>query len=110
MVAQAAFAVAGVALTFLLKKVPGPVRVTLYLSMGWMAVLAIPTLSQRLPGAALGWLFAGGVFYTVGAVVYVLDRPKFVKGLTAHDLWHVLVLAGSACHFVLMARYISALT
>jgi hemolysin III len=105
---QSAFAVIGVTLTMKLKKVPGLVRVILYLTMGWMAVFVLGPLSRSVPAAGLGWLVAGGVVYTVGAVIYVTDRPSLWPGrFSAHDLWHVFVLAGSACHFVLFARFLA---
>ena len=60
-----------------------------------------------LPSAALAWLVAGGIVYTVGAVIFALERPRLWPGIFgAHDLWHVFVLGGSACHFVLMLRFV----
>ena len=66
----------------------------LYLAMGWVALLAIGPLAERLPAANLAWLIAGGLSYTLGAAVYLLDS----KLRYAHFVWHLLVLAGSACH------------
>lgn len=105
---QALFCVVGIALTMALGKVPGWARVVLYLGMGWMALLALPQIRQALPSAGLTWLFMGGVLYSIGAIIYVTDYPALVPGrFSAHDLWHVFVLAGSACHFVLMESYIA---
>jgi hemolysin III len=87
----------------------GWVRVACYVVMGWLAVAAAGPLRRVLPPAALGWLLAGGVFYSVGAVIFATDRPRLWPGrFGAHDLWHCLVLAGSACHFVMVAEYIAA--
>ncbi len=67
----------------------------LYVAMGWVAVLAAPVLVDRIPAAGLAWLVAGGLAYTAGALVFLLDdRVRF-----AHFVFHLLVLAGSACHF-----------
>lgn len=67
----------------------------LYVAMGWVAVLAIVPLSERLSTAGLAWLVAGGLAYTAGAVLFLFDsRLRYV-----HSLWHLFVLAGSACHF-----------
>jgi hemolysin III len=67
----------------------------LYLAMGWVAVVAAQPLLQRMPTAGLAWLLAGGLFYTLGALVFMLDnRVRY-----AHAVWHLFVLAGSACHF-----------
>ena len=62
---------------------------------------------QALPWSALAWLAAGGAFYSVGAVIYALKRPDpWPKVFGYHELWHLFVLAGSTCHYVLMLRYV----
>jgi hemolysin III len=66
----------------------------LYLAMGWVAVIAAGPLLERLPPQNLVWLVAGGLSYTIGAVVYLLDS----KIKYAHFVWHLFVMAGSACH------------
>jgi hemolysin III len=67
----------------------------LYVAMGWVAVIAVVPLLQRLPGAGLAWLVAGGLAYTAGALVFLLDnRVRY-----AHFVWHLFVMAGSGCHF-----------
>lgn len=67
----------------------------LYLAMGWVVVVAAAPLFERMSSAGLAWLVAGGLFYTVGAFVYLLDgRVRY-----AHLAWHLFVMAGSACHF-----------
>ena len=79
----------------------------LYLGMGWMALAALRPLVEALPAAALAWLVAGGVIYSLGAIVYATKKPDPVPGVFGyHELWHLFVLGGSACHFVLMARYV----
>lgn len=72
----------------------------LYLSMGWLAVVAARPLAAALPGAGLAWMVAGGLCYTGGVVFYARDyRPWH------HTVWHLFVLGGSACHFVAVWRY-----
>jgi hemolysin III len=67
----------------------------LYVAMGWVAVVAAGPLVQRMPTAGLVWLVAGGLCYTLGALVFLLDnRVRY-----AHAVWHLFVLGGSACHF-----------
>jgi hemolysin III len=66
----------------------------LYLAMGWVAIVAAAPLVQRLPATGLVWLVAGGLAYTAGAVVFLVDS-KFRYG---HFVWHLFVMAGSACH------------
>jgi len=83
-------------------------RVTLYLCMGWLCLLATGEIFRTFPASAIGWLIAGGVFYSVGAAVFVTDRPHLWPGrFMAHDLWHVMVLAASACHFMVMLEFIA---
>lgn len=102
----------GVALLGVLFKVswigaPRWVSTGLYLVMGWMAVVAIGPLMSAWPASALAWLVAGGVAYSVGAVVYATKRPDpFPQVFGYHELWHLFVLAGSVSHFVLIARFV----
>jgi hemolysin III len=67
----------------------------LYVAMGWMAVAAAVPLYERMSAAGLVWLVAGGLAYTAGALVFLFDN----KVRFAHFVWHLFVLAGSACHF-----------
>ena len=83
-------------------------RVVLYVLMGWLALAASVEILRVFPLAAVGWLVAGGVVYSLGALVFVTDRPHlWPNRFAAHDLWHCMVLAGSACHFVVMLRYVA---
>lgn len=74
----------------------------IYLSMGWLALLAIGPLAQALPGSGLLLVVAGGVLYTAGIVFYALDE-KLVHG---HGLWHLFVLGGSGAHFAAVYNYV----
>ena len=97
----------GIWATLVLKKVPNVVRVLLYLCMGWLVMIDMPAVRAVMPPAAVAWLAAGGIIYTLGTIVYATDKPNLWPGrFTAHDLWHVFVLAGSACHFVLMCVFV----
>ena len=73
----------------------------LYIAMGWVAVVAAAPLVANMPGAGLAWLVAGGLAYTVGAVVFMFDsRVRY-----AHFVWHLFVLGGSTCHFIAVLHY-----
>ena len=74
----------------------------LYVVMGWCIVVAWKPLTAAVPPAGVAWLVAGGVIYTVGVAFYALDR----KFRWAHPVWHVFVLAGSACHYVAILLYV----
>lgn len=79
----------------------------LYLLMGWLALVAIVPIAQALSTGGLLWLAAGGFFYSVGAIIYASKRPNLVPHVFGyHELWHLFVLAGSACHFMLMLLYV----
>ncbi len=67
----------------------------LYLAMGWVCLVAIRPLTAALPAAVLAWLIAGGLLYSGGIVFYAARRLRY-----GHTIWHLFVLAGSACHFV----------
>lgn len=67
----------------------------LYLSMGWMALVAAGPLLEHVSTAGLAWLIAGGLCYTGGVIFYATDgRIRY-----GHALWHLFVIAGSTCHF-----------
>lgn len=74
----------------------------LYVAMGWVVLVAVVPLVQRMPAPALAWLVAGGLAYTLGAVVFVFDHHVRY----AHMAWHLFVLAGSACHVVAAMRQV----
>jgi hemolysin III len=76
----------------------------LYVAMGWVAVVAIRPMLERMPVAGLAWLVAGGLCYTLGALVFMLDnRVRY-----AHAVWHLFVLGGSVCHFFAAFGYARA--
>jgi hemolysin III len=81
---------------------------SLYLLMGWLVVVALVPLFQAVSAAGIAWLALGGLLYTVGAAVLTLDRPRLWPGrFGSHDLWHLFVLGGSACHFVLIRCFVA---
>ncbi len=103
-----ALAATGIGITLLWKEAPAWVRMVLYLLMGWLALIAIYPLAQALSPGTFAWLVAGGVVYSVGALIFALDRPHLWPGrFSAHDLWHVFVLGGSICHFVVVLQTVS---
>ncbi len=102
------FAGLGVLFKLIWLDAPRWLSTVLYIALGWMAVVALAPMAQALPLAALGWLLAGGLFYSIGAVVYATKRPDpWPNVFGYHELWHLFVLAGSVCHYVLMLRFIA---
>ncbi len=86
---------------------PRWVSVALYLGMGWLGVLIVPSLVQALSVTALWWVVTGGVAYTLGAVVYGMQKPNPVPNWFGfHEIWHIFVMAGSFCHFWAIYRFL----
>ena len=84
----------------------------LYIGMGWLCVLAFVPIFHSLPRAGFGWLLAGGIIYTAGGIIYGLKLPLFNarhKDFGSHEIFHVFIMLGSACHFILMYCFISTL-
>jgi hemolysin III len=73
----------------------------MYVLMGWVIIFAIKPLFRSLPLEGLFWLFAGGISYTMGAVLYSIDKIKF-----NHAIFHLFVLIGSFCHFISVFLYV----
>ena len=81
----------------------------LYIGMGWTCVLAFTQLLDALSSAAFGWLLAGGVIYTIGGVIYALKLPIFDskhKNFGSHEIFHLFVMGGSVCHFIVMYVFV----
>ena len=75
----------------------------MYLVLGWLAVVATPQLVETLSHAELGLLVAGGVLYTIGAIVLARKRPDpNPRVFGYHEVWHSFVVGASACHFALV--------
>ncbi len=73
----------------------------IYVFMGWIIVFAIKPLINNLSSDGLIWLVAGGMFYTIGAILYSIKKIKF-----NHAIFHILVLIGSGCHFMSVFLYV----
>ena len=105
-----AWAIAVVGIPFKIWFLDAPVWIStgIYLAMGYMALGAAAPLAARVSPAGLAWLVAGGVAYTVGAIIFTRERPDPIPGIFGHhEIWHLLVLVGSACHFGFMLRYVA---
>ena len=101
-------ALCGVALKLLWMEAPRWLSVGVYLAMGWLAVIAASAIFRAIPYGGIAWILGGGLVYSAGALIYALKRPNLVPGVFGfHELWHLFVLAGSACHFWAMLRYIA---
>jgi len=96
-----AAAIVGVLLKFIVGGRGDVISTLVYLAMGWLGLFAARSLFESLPEGARDLLIAGGICYTVGTVFYHWERLPF-----NHAVWHVWVLAGSACHWLAVFGYI----
>lgn len=94
-------AIAGVVLKLFYKASPPILSTGLYLFMGWIIVIAADPLVARVPTPGLLWLIAGGLSYTVGVAFFAIDsRLQY-----GHLIWHLFVMAGTACHYFAVLWY-----
>jgi hemolysin III len=77
-----------------------------YLAMGWLGILALPEGLALLPQGAVMLLISGGIVYTIGAIIFGLQKPNFHPQFGHHELWHLFVMGGSALHFFAIIRYV----
>jgi hemolysin III len=75
---------------------------SLYIAMGWLVVVAIEPLRLSVPTSGLFWLLAGGIAYTAGVAFFAPRRLRY-----SHFVWHLFVIAGTACHFAAVLWYAS---
>ena len=104
-----AIAIAGILIKAFWVYCPKWVSSVLYIGMGWTCVLAFTQILNNMSPAAFGWLLAGGIIYTVGGVIYALKLPIFNsrhKNFGRHEIFHLFVMGGSACHFVVMYAFL----
>jgi hemolysin III len=96
-------AIVGLTQDILLARKRRILSVVIYLLMGWFIVIAIRPLARALPAESMAWIIAGGLSYTLGVLFYVLDK-RIHHG---HGIFHVLVLIGSACHYVTILLHVA---
>ena len=83
----------------------------IYIAMGWVCIMAIRQIVAALTPAAFTWLLAGGIIYTIGGVIYALKLPIFNskhKNFGSHEIFHLFVMGGSFCHYMMMYGYVAA--
>jgi len=103
-------ALAGILIKIFWIHAPRWLSTTIYVLMGWMAIVVIFPLIEVLQLQALVWLFIGGVFFTTGAIIYALKKPDPYPGILGfHEIFHLFVLLGSFSHFWMIYKYIAIL-
>lgn len=102
-------AVCGFILTAFWVNSPKWLNSTIYILMGWLCLFAFKPLFASMSFTAFAWLFAGGVIYTIGGVIYALKLPvfnKIHKNFGSHEIFHLFVLGGSLCHYYMIYAYL----
>jgi len=102
-------AIAGILLKAFWVYCPKWVSSVLYIGMGWTCVLAFTQILNAMSTVAFMWLLIGGIIYTVGGVIYALKLPVFNnrhKYFGSHEVFHLFVMGGSMCHFVVMYAFV----
>ncbi|MGI8947928.1 MAG: PAQR family membrane homeostasis protein TrhA [Ornithinimicrobium sp.] len=101
-----AIAVLGIAMRSVWRQLPKYVTNTLFISLGWLTVLLVGA-GVPLPLGALALMAAGGLVYSAGFVIYVLEKPNLIPGVFGfHELWHLLVVVAAFLHYLLMYLYL----
>lgn len=98
-------AVVGIALTGFWVNCPKWISSIIYIAMGWSCISSVPQIVSNLSKQGFLWLLAGGIIYTLGGIIYAMKFQLFrnrFQYIGAHEIFHVFVMGGSLCHFILM--------
>jgi hemolysin III len=99
-------ALAGLFFKIFCLNAPRILYTAIYVVMGWIIIFAIKPIYNNLSLNGFMWLVAGGLFYTVGAVIYALKRPNPVPGMFGfHEIWHIFVILGTSAHYISIYFY-----
>ncbi|WP_319583354.1 hemolysin III family protein [uncultured Pseudodesulfovibrio sp.] len=100
-------AIGGIVMKVFWITTPRWLSTSIYVAMGWLVLVGIYPLVQAMSAASLIWLVAGGVVYSLGAVIYAVKWPNPIpRHFGFHEIFHLFVIGGSACHFVVMYWYV----
>lgn len=102
-----AFALAGIVFKMCWMNAPRWLGTSLYILMGWAIMVDPAALMTLTPGAGI-LLGAGGVFYTIGGVIYLIKKPNISKDFGFHELFHIFVILGSLFHYLMVFFFIAA--
>jgi hemolysin III len=103
-----ALAIIGVSVKLFIINAPRWVTAGVYLLMGWLAIMGIEEIIRSMPMAAILLMLIGGLFYSIGAIVYITKKLNFIPGVFGfHEIWHIFVIFGALSHFILILRYVA---
>ncbi|RJP72567.1 MAG: hemolysin III family protein [Ignavibacteriales bacterium] len=102
------FALIGIVLKMYFIHAPRWVSAGIYLVMGWLALLGLSEIISVMSNEALIWLALGGLFFTVGAVIYSFKLMNFIPDVFGfHEVWHLFVILGCLSHYILILRFVA---
>ncbi len=102
-----AIAIVGTAFKIFWIHAPRWISATVYVLMGWLAIVGIGPMVRTLQPGAIFWLVTGGVFYSTGAAIYAIKKPNPLPNWFGfHEIFHIFVILGSSAHFWVLYRYV----
>jgi len=100
-------AAAGIALRSVFRDLPKHITNTLYIVLGWLPAVLVLIGQRQLPFGGLLLLMLGGLLYSFGFVIFVIERPNPRPGQFGfHEIWHILVVAAALCHYLFMYWFV----
>jgi hemolysin III len=101
-------ALIGIGIKLFVINAPRWLTAGIYLLMGWLSMSAINEMITTMPVAVLVLMLAGGIWFSIGAIIYITKRPNFFPGKFGfHELWHVFVILGCLSHFIAIAAFVA---
>ncbi len=103
-------AIIGIAVKLFVINSPRWITAGVYLVMGWLAIMGVQEILRTMPTAAIIWLVVGGLFYSLGAIIYITKFMDFFPGKFGfHEVWHIFVILGAFSHYYLILRFIAVM-
>jgi len=103
------FGIIGIVVKLFVINAPRWITAGVYLVMGWLSIMAVQEIIRTMPPAAIFWLITGGLFYSIGAIIYITKKMDLIPGVFGfHEVWHIFVILGALSHFILIAAFVAA--
>jgi hemolysin III len=101
-------AIIGIIVKLFLINAPRWITAGVYLVMGWLAIMGVQEILRTMPAGAITLLVLGGLFYSIGAMIYITKRLDFSPGKFGfHEVWHIFVILGAFSHYILILRFVA---
>lgn len=101
-------AIIGIAVKLFVINAPRWITAGVYLIMGWLAIMGVQEILRTMPTSAIIWLVSGGLFYSLGAIIYITKLMDFFPGKFGfHEVWHIFVILGAFSHYFVILKYIA---